>query len=157
TARMPQGVREPLRVIVDSRGRTPLQAGVLTNPARALIVTTSAMPPSRTREYSLKGVEVMEVPAVGGQVDLRELLGALGQRGITSVLAEGGGSLLGSLFDLGLVDKTVAFIAPIVIGGKEAVTPVAGRGVESVSEALRLKRVRMERFGDDIMVVGYTG
>ncbi len=81
----------------------------------------------------------------------------MGEREITCVLAEGGGTLLGSLFDLGLVDKVFAFIAPIIIGGKNAVTPVAGDGVAEIAEALRLSRVRTQQFGQDIMISGYIG
>lgn len=156
TARTLLGNREPLRVIVDSRGRTPIGAKVLRSPERALIATTSAIEIPRLNEYKNAGIEVLTVGSVGRHVDLEELLKALGEREVTSVLAEGGGTLLGSLFDLRLVDKVMAFVAPIIIGGKEAVASVGGRGVESVSQALRLKRVRMERFIDDMMVVGYT-
>ncbi|MBT9162407.1 MAG: Riboflavin biosynthesis protein RibD [Dehalococcoidia bacterium] len=80
----------------------------------------------------------------------------LGEREITSVLVEGGSLLLGSLFDLGLVDKVLVFIAPIIVRGREALTAVAGEGVASMAEALRLKQIRIERLGDDIMVSGYT-
>lgn len=157
TARTPEGEREPLRVIVDSRGRTPAEANVLRTPHRALIAATDAIEPARATDYARRGIEVATLPARNGQVDIEKLLSLLGQRDITSVLVEGGGALLGSIFDLRLADKVIAFIAPIVLGGREALTPVAGRGAESVADALHLKRVRVERFGDDIMVIGYTG
>jgi diaminohydroxyphosphoribosylaminopyrimidine deaminase/5-amino-6-(5-phosphoribosylamino)uracil reductase len=64
--------------------------------------------------------------------------------------------LLGSLFDRGLVDKVVAFIAPVIIGGAEAKTAVAGQGATKIADALRLQQVRMERLGDDMMVIGYV-
>ncbi len=156
TARTPDGEREPLRIIVDSRGRTPLEANVLRTPHRALIAAAETIERSRAEVYSRQGIEVAILPQQNGQVDLKSLLALLGQRGITSILVEGGGTLLGSIFTLGLADKVIAFIAPIIIGGREAVTPIAGEGVAAVSEALRLKRVRMERFGDDIMISGYT-
>jgi len=79
-------------------------------------------------------------------VDLRQLLKVLGERQVTSILVEAGGILLGSLFDAGLVDKVVAFLAPIVIGGKDARASVAGKGVENLSDCSRLKRVKMERW-----------
>jgi diaminohydroxyphosphoribosylaminopyrimidine deaminase/5-amino-6-(5-phosphoribosylamino)uracil reductase len=74
---------------------------------------------------------------------------------VTSVLVEGGGTLLGSLFDMGLVDKVVAFIAPTIVGGVAAPSPVAGLGVEKMADALCLQRVRVERFGTDVAVIGY--
>ncbi len=89
-------------------------------------------------------------------VDLERLLAALGEQEITSVLVEGGGILFGSLFDHGLVDKVIAFIAPVIIGGAEAKTAVAGKGVDKVAESLRLERVRVERLGDDLAVSGYV-
>jgi diaminohydroxyphosphoribosylaminopyrimidine deaminase/5-amino-6-(5-phosphoribosylamino)uracil reductase len=96
------------------------------------------------------------MPLPDGRVDLARLLKVLGERGVTSVLVEGGGILLGSLFDLGLVDKVVAFIAPMVIGGKTARTPVAGEGAAKIAEAVRLERCRVEKFGQDVMLSGYV-
>ena len=97
-----------------------------------------------------------KMPEKDGLVDLESLLKALGRRGITSVLVEGGGDLLGSLFDASLVDKVLAFVSPMIIGGKGAKTPVAGKGRERVEEALSLHRVRVERFGNDVLMCGYT-
>ena len=71
-------------------------------------------------------------------------------------MVEGGGILLGSLFDEGLVDKIIAFIAPIIIGGEEAKMAVGGKGVEKLVDANRLERVRVERLGKDLMVSGYV-
>ncbi|MFA4837645.1 MAG: RibD family protein, partial [Dehalococcoidia bacterium] len=156
TARIGEKVRFPLRVIIDSHGQTPLRAKALQPPGKALIATTTSIEPNRAKQYAGIGAEVIALPPLNGLVDIGELLKKLGERQICSVLVEGGGTLIGSLFDLGLVDKVLAFIAPIIIGGREAITPVAGKGVESVAEALRLSRVRVERFGDDIMVSGYT-
>ena len=64
--------------------------------------------------------------------------------------------MLGSLFDQGLVDKVIAFIAPVIIGGAEAKTAVAGRGVDRVAESFRLEGMKAEKLGDDLMVSGYV-
>jgi diaminohydroxyphosphoribosylaminopyrimidine deaminase/5-amino-6-(5-phosphoribosylamino)uracil reductase len=87
-------------------------------------------------------------------VDIVELLKLLGKREIVTILVEGGGKLLGSLFDYHLVDKVLAFISPIIIGGREAVC-VGGNGVDNMATALRLNRVDIKTFGDDILVSGY--
>jgi len=79
----------------------------------------------------------------------------LGEQKVTSVLVEGGGILLGSLFDQRLVDKVIAFVTPVIIGGEMAKTAVAGRGVEKVMDALKLENVYVERFGEDVMISGY--
>lgn len=156
TARTMGEERHPLRVIVDSHGQTPSTARVLQSPGIALIATTTAIELIRANQYADIGAEVLTLPPRDGLVDLEQLLKVLGKREITSVLVEGGGLLLGSLFDLGLVDKVLVFIAPIIIGGSEALTAVAGEGVDSMADALRLQQVRIERLGDDIMVSGYT-
>ena len=84
------------------------------------------------------------------------MLRVLGEREITSVMVEGGGRLVGSLFDLGLVDKVIAYIAPVVLGGRESPTPVAGAGSATMEEALRLKRSRVEVIGEDVIMTGYV-
>jgi len=147
---------QPLRVIVDSKGRTPLTARVLSAPGKTVLVLARSPQPEEKKAFDQVDAELLELPSGEGLVDLEKLLKVLGEQEITSVLVEGGGILLGSLFDGGLVDKVVAFIAPIIIGGEEAKTAVGGRGVDRVADALRLERVCMERFGDDMVVSGYV-
>lgn len=152
TARDGQGQplpRQPLRVVVDSKGRTPPNARLLSQPGCTLVAV------AREPTLRLPDAEVSILPSEDGMVNLTELMRLLGQRDVTSVLVEGGGTLLGSLFDLGLVDKVVAFIAPAIIGGRAAPSPVAGLGAEKMVDALRLQRVRVERFGTDVAVIGY--
>jgi diaminohydroxyphosphoribosylaminopyrimidine deaminase/5-amino-6-(5-phosphoribosylamino)uracil reductase len=96
------------------------------------------------------------VPTKEGLVDLEALLRLLGRRGITSIMAEGGAGVFGSLFEHRLVDKVIAFIAPIIIGGEAAKNPVKGRGVEKVAQAMSLTGVKVEKIGKDIMVSGYA-
>jgi len=148
--------KQPLRVIVDSKGRTPLTARVFNEPGRTLLAWGRTATPEEKAAFAQAGAEILESPTAEGLVDLEKLLGALGEREITSVLVEGGGILLGSLFDRRLVDRVIAFIAPIIIGGGEAKTAVAGKGVDKVVDSLRLERVGVEKFGDDLMVSGYV-
>ena len=148
--------KQPLRVIVDGKGRTPLTARVFTEPGKTLLALGRAATAEEKAAYAQAGAEILELPAAEGLVDLERLLIALGKREITSVLVEGGGILIGSLFDHGLVDKVIAFIAPIIIGGAEAKTAVAGKGVDRLADSLRLERVRVEKVGDDLMVSGYV-
>ena len=111
--------------------------------------------PQKKEALAQVGAELLELPSEEGPIDLKKLLEALGERGITSVLVEGGGILLGSLFDNRLVDKVVAFIAPIIMGGEEAKMPVAGKGVDKVMDAIKLERVSVGKLGEDLMVIGY--
>ncbi|MBA7665819.1 Riboflavin biosynthesis protein RibD [subsurface metagenome] len=147
--------KQPLRVIVDSKGRTPLTARVFSEPGNTLLALSRFVTSEEAAAFVGVGAELLELPSEEGQVDLEELLKALSKRGITSVLVEGGGILLGSLFDLGLVDKAIVFIAPIIIGGREAKTAVGGNGVDKVVDSFKLERVSFQRFSEDLMVSGY--
>ena len=111
--------------------------------------------PEEKAAFAQAGAELLELPLTEGVVDLDKLLKALGEREIASVLVEGGGILLGSLFDCGLVDKVIAFIVPIIIGGGEAKTAVGGKGVDKVIDSLKLERISVEVLGEDLMVSGY--
>ena len=146
--------RQPLRVVVDSGARLPAGAAMLRAPGSTLVATADP-PDARVRPLVDAGAEVLRLPGDDGRVDLNRLLCLLGQRPITSLLAEGGGVLLASLVRQGLVDRVMAFIAPVIIGGREAPTPVEGDGAPHLADALRLHRVGVERLGDDLLVTGY--
>ncbi len=146
--------RQPLRVVVDTEGRLPPAAAMLQEPG-ATLVAIVATGQARRAALAGAGAEVIELPAATEGVDVAKLLVLLGEQEVTSVLAEGGGTLLGYLFDAGLVDKVVAFVAPVIIGGLEAPSAIEGAGAESIAAALRLERVRYEQAGDDMMIVGY--
>jgi diaminohydroxyphosphoribosylaminopyrimidine deaminase/5-amino-6-(5-phosphoribosylamino)uracil reductase len=145
---------QPVRLVVDSKGRIPVNARIFEPPGEVLLAVAAPFDSAKKKEFVEAGAEVLELPAKEGLVDIEELLRLLGKRGIVTVLVEGGGKLLGSLFDHHLVDKVLAFISPIIIGGCEAVT-VGGNGVDNVAKALRLNHVDIKSFGDDILVSGY--
>jgi diaminohydroxyphosphoribosylaminopyrimidine deaminase/5-amino-6-(5-phosphoribosylamino)uracil reductase len=157
TYRDPSGTahqRQPLRAVVDRTGRIPPTAKLLGHPGKTLVATARASTAGKAR-LERAGAEVVSLPGEDGRVDLLALLRLLGQREVTSVIVEGGGTLLGSLFDQRLVDKVMAFVAPIVIGGAQAPTPVGGVGIGHMAEALALQRVTVERIGEDLLVTGY--
>ena len=149
------GKMQPLRLIVDSRGKVPLNARIFDPPGEVWLAVMAPFDSAKKERFVRAGAEVVELPARGGSVDIGELLKLLGRREIVTVLVEGGGKLLGSLFDHHLVDKVLAFISPIIIGGHEAVT-VGGNGVDNIAKAMRLRRVDIKSFGDDILVSGYV-
>jgi diaminohydroxyphosphoribosylaminopyrimidine deaminase/5-amino-6-(5-phosphoribosylamino)uracil reductase len=149
------GKMQPLRLVVDSKGKIPLDSHIFEAPGEVLIAVAAPFDSAAREKLVGTGAEVVELPAKEGSVDIVELLKLLGKREIVTVLVEGGGRLLGSLFDHNLVDKVLAFISPIIIGGCEAVS-VGGNGVENVAKALRLSRVDYKSFGDDILVSGYV-
>ncbi len=149
--------KQPLRVIVDGKGKTQLTARVFTEPGETLLVLGRKASKDEKEAYKKVGAGLLELPSEEGYIDLEKLMKALGERQITSVLVEGGSNLLGSLFDQGLVDKVIVFIAPIIIGGEAAKTVVGGKGVDKVVDSLKIENITEECFGQDIMITGYLG
>jgi diaminohydroxyphosphoribosylaminopyrimidine deaminase/5-amino-6-(5-phosphoribosylamino)uracil reductase len=160
TAR-PGGVaaaRQPLRIVLDSRGRTPATARLFREPGPVLIATTQVASAAWRQAITAAGGQVVVCePGEDGGVNLDQLLTALAERDILSVWAEGGGTVLGALFDGGHVDELFAFVAPVVIGGAGARPAVAGAGAHLVADAWRLRDPVVERLGGDILVRGYVG
>jgi len=155
TARFPDGAlapRQPLRIVLDSRGRTPLTARIFSPelPGRTLVATTAAMPGAHRRALAVRGVEVAVFPAdSAGRVDIPALLTHLGQRQVLSLMVEGGGQVLGSFFEAGSVQEVWAFLAPMIIGGAAAPGPVGGLGIERLSQAAILHQVSIDPVGKD--------
>jgi diaminohydroxyphosphoribosylaminopyrimidine deaminase/5-amino-6-(5-phosphoribosylamino)uracil reductase len=159
TARVPAGERrKPLRVILDTHLRTPLESWVVTSAEEAPTVIATGPEPDweRLAVFEKQGAEVLPLPLEEGRVSLPALLKALGARQITSVLVEGGAEVHGSFFRAGLVDKVYFFFAPKIMGGRDAVPMVGGTGVASVAESAPLSRLRLRRFDGDIMVEAYV-
>jgi diaminohydroxyphosphoribosylaminopyrimidine deaminase/5-amino-6-(5-phosphoribosylamino)uracil reductase len=148
--------KQPLRIIIDGLGRSPAGARIFSQPGKTLIATDSNLSAEKKEALLKTGAELLELPAAKGVIDLEKVFEALGKRQITSVVVEAGGILLGSLFDNNLVDKVVAFFSPLIIGGEKARPAVAGRGFETLSQCARLKLVKVDTVGDDIMVNGYV-
>ncbi len=147
--------RQPLRIVLDTRGRIPATARVLNDDAPTLVATGPATGKAWRRAIESTGAEVLALPQHGEHLDAAALLRALGDRGILSLLMEGGGVLLGGFFDRQLVDKVHAIIAPMIIGAANAATPVSGTGSRTMAEALRLSDVSVRRLRPDILVTGY--
>jgi diaminohydroxyphosphoribosylaminopyrimidine deaminase/5-amino-6-(5-phosphoribosylamino)uracil reductase len=158
TAR-PQGVanpRQPLRVVVDSRGRLDTHRKVLQGESRTLVATTDASAEDWRRGIEGTGAEVLVLPAdASGRVDLRALLEELGRRGVVKLLVEGGGVIIGSFFDHRLVDKVTLVLAPKIIGAANAPAAVAGIGANRMADVVTLRDMTVDRLGDDILVTGY--
>ncbi len=158
TAR-PEGVadpRQPLRIVLDSRGRISSEAKVLVGPSRTLVVTTQRSASSWRRAIEATGAEVLTQPEdESGHVDLRALLPVLGERDIATLLVEGGGILLGSFFDQRLVDKVTLVMSPVIIGARSAPAAVAGHGAQRMADAVRLQNITVERLDEDILLTAY--
>ena len=156
TVRLPEPwPREPFRVIVDSRARTPLTARVLTAgcPERTLIAVTESAPRDRVRMLEAKGATVLRLPTRDGRVDLPALLGALAEREVVALLLEGGAELNAAFLEAGFVDRVALFMAPLLLGGAGAPGLVGGGG-RSLKEAFRVSGVTVEQVGDDLLIEG---
>ena len=148
--------RQPLRVVLDNNCRMPPNARLLREPGKTLIVASSSTSQDSVSRLVDAGAEVLQTPAgPNGMVDLGMLLDELGRRDVVSLLVEGGGTVLGSLFDAGLVDKVYVFIAPLIIGGREATSPVEGKGIPQMATAWRVECPRIQQIGPDWLIVGY--
>jgi diaminohydroxyphosphoribosylaminopyrimidine deaminase/5-amino-6-(5-phosphoribosylamino)uracil reductase len=148
---------QPLRVIVDGKGRIPSTAQIFSEPGKTLVVVGEPLVAKKKKELVSAGAEVVELDTDDGIINLKDLFQLLGKRQITSILVEGGSKLFGFLFDSSLVDKVLAFISPIIIGGDGAKSVVGGAGVATVLKALSLHNVKVANFGNDILVSGYLG
>lgn len=153
TTRLPDADhRDPIRVVLD--------AGQYLDGARRIFHVESAAPTwvavTEEREYACAD-QVIRVPRGPGGVDMFLLMEELGKRGVASLLVEGGGTTLASAFEAGIVDKVMFFIAPKIVGGRDAVTPVEGKGVALMDDAIQLDEVSVSRVGGDILVEGYVG
>jgi diaminohydroxyphosphoribosylaminopyrimidine deaminase/5-amino-6-(5-phosphoribosylamino)uracil reductase len=157
TTRLVKG-RNPVRVILDSKIRIPLDAKVLTNQkaARTLVAATPAADKAKLSALKSMGIEVLTVsPDKQGRVDLKQLLKTLGQRQISSLLVEGGGAVITSFLRLNLVDRLVAIIAPKILG--KGTDSVGELNITDLSQALKLSSVKTCRSGVDMVVEGRVG
>jgi len=155
TCRVPGG-RNPIRVVLDSRARVPLDCRIVAtaNNVRTLIATHESADRGRIAQLRERGCEVLVDKGVGPRVDLRWLLRELGKLPVTNLLVEGGGTVAAAFLEQGLADRVAAFVAPKIIGGKNALSPVAGAGFERMAQALRIHHAQWAFIGGDLLVEG---
>ncbi len=157
TTRLPEGGRDPIRVVVDGLGPFPYDAQILQADAasRTWVAVAADAPAERIRALEHRGLMVLEAGGFRGRVSLEHLLKRLGEREITSVMIEGGEGIFTSAIEEGIVDKFLLFVAPILVGGKTAPGLFGGTGTEKIDHALRLARLRIEQLGEDLLIEGY--
>lgn len=142
----------PLRVVTDSKARTPLNSRVLNEEAETLIAVSQEAPKERIKALMDKGENVDVILAGETRVDLTILMDELAQRGVRSLLLEGGSTLNFSMLRAGLVDEVRVCIAPMIAGGKWAKTLVDGDGVDYMKYAFKLELKKSYKLGKDFIL-----
>ncbi|MDO9534580.1 MAG: bifunctional diaminohydroxyphosphoribosylaminopyrimidine deaminase/5-amino-6-(5-phosphoribosylamino)uracil reductase RibD [Bacillota bacterium] len=147
----------PVRIIVDSKGRLPLESRIVkTAPeTKTILAVTNLAPTEKLVALQSCGVEILALPAKEEQVDLCRLMWALGEKEISILLVEGGGTLNFSLLKEHLIDKIYFFMAPFLFGGGSAPTPMEGHGIDDINESWLVEDMEMKQLDNDILIIGY--
>ena len=154
TCRIPGG-KNPVRIICDSRLRTPLTSQLVTTAGQIpTIIATCSTAKEKHVPYEKAGCRILAAKEREGHVDLPDLMRKLGQEKIDSILLEGGGTLNWAAMESGIVQRVQAYIAPKLFGGCEAKTPVEGRGFPKPAEAVKLKNSSIIRLEQDFLIEG---
>lgn len=154
TCRVEEG-RNPIRIICDTRLCTPLDSQIVKTAAEVpTIIATCVSETQRHKPYLDHGCEIVVLPELDGHLDLAALMTELGKKRIDGILLEGGGTLNWSMLVGGHVNLVQAYIAPKLFGGKEALSPLRGLGVEKAGDAFLLKNTTIERIGEDFLIEG---
>jgi diaminohydroxyphosphoribosylaminopyrimidine deaminase/5-amino-6-(5-phosphoribosylamino)uracil reductase len=154
TVRLPEPwPREPYRVVVDGRARLPLDAKLLRSGSRSrvLVAVGEAVSPARLAALESAGVTVLPCKSREGRVDVTDLGARLFALDVTAVLLEAGSELTGAFLQAGLVDRVAAFVAPKLLGGAAALSPVGGPGLP-LPGALRLTGMTVRPIGTDWLI-----
>lgn len=168
---------QPIRIVVDSNLRIPIDSQLVktANEYRTIVacrhfdrseaerseVEKSSINVNKQkgflhslRSLEMTGVELLECQSNNNHVDINDLMTKLGAMGIDSLLLEGGGTLNAAFLEAGCVDEVWAFIAPKIIGGEGAKTPVSGKGIDKMSEAINLQDIDIQNINGDILIKG---
>lgn len=150
--------KHPIKVVVDSQLSTPADAQIFSGSSKVIIVTLPIEPGRETENRNIlaQKATILEVREKAGQINLRDMLKKLAQMEIANILVEGGGTLNGALFDEGLADKFQFFISPKIIGGKDALGAIMGRGAACMDKVLKLKEIKLKRIDQDFLIEGYV-
>jgi diaminohydroxyphosphoribosylaminopyrimidine deaminase/5-amino-6-(5-phosphoribosylamino)uracil reductase len=145
--------RSLVRVVLDDRLELPADSNLVGTAQQfpLLVFGNELADVAKVRELKQRGVEVISTK----ERDVATLLRELGRRSLQSVLVEGGSEVAGAFLDAGLTNKVTFFIAPKIVGGRQAPSAVGGLGVERMKDALKLEAVEVTQRGEDVEVTGY--
>ena len=151
-----KSMRNPVRIIVSGKGSISTSAKIFNNAhkERVIYVANASLPLVRKKKLQKIGVEVLLVKYRKKKVDLPLLMDALGKIKITSIMIEGGSEISGNALKEKLVDKLIYFLAPKIIGGKNAPGPVGGQGISRIEDFIEVKEISIEKLGNDFVIEG---
>lgn len=152
-----EDTRNPIRIIIDGHLKLPLESNICktADQQKTLVFCEESADITKRFELQSRGIDVYSLKCDPEQIPLPVVLSKLGELQICSLLVESGGEINASLLAEGLVDKVYWFIAPKILGGRTAPSPVGGQGVVKMNEALDLTSLALQRLGDDILITGY--
>lgn len=151
TCRLPEGGRNPVRIICDKSLRLPMESRLVRTAAEipTIVFCSENADSEKAQALSDRGVTVLRAPLKNGELELHFIMKKLGEMEIDSILLEGGGTLNASMLEAGLVNELHLFIAPLIIGGR-AKTIVEGKGVSHLNDACHFSLKKMEKSGEDV-------
>lgn len=151
-----EGGRNPKRIIIDSNASLPLNSRLLKtiNESEIIVAVNKNVQHERVSKLEQLGCKIIQTRDMNGCVDLKDLFRRLGEMNLTNILVEGGSRVITSMFEGHLVDKVMVFIAPIIIGGEGAKSPILGKGIEKISEAIKFHEISVKRFLNDVVIEG---
>lgn len=152
TTRLPLGGNNPIRVILDSNLKTPIDANIITDQsARTIIFTLNHNNQAKITKFEANNVEV--IPCKGNNIEIDFVLDQLAKREITSVLVEGGSNIHASFINNNYFQQIIFYLAPKIVGGQDAIPVVGGKGVSLIKKAPKLKFVSYTQIGPDLKIV----
>jgi len=151
-----KGGRNPRRIIIDSNATLSLNSRLINTiqESELFVAVSSNAPQERVEKLRQVGCKIIRTSNVNGLVDIKMLFQQLGKMNLTNILVEGGGRVITSVIEERLADKIMVFIAPILIGGEGAVSPIMGKGVTHIGESIKLIEITTKRFANDIVIEG---
>jgi len=148
--------KNPKRIIIDPQLHIPLNAKIFNSTVETILITTKNIE-RKTNFYKKKKIRILSLPSKNGKIDFQQIMSKLAKMNIASVLIEGGGETNAYALEAGVVDEVMFFIAPKIIGGKNASTPVEGKGIVNINRAVKIKELKVHRYGRDILLCGHLG
>ena len=149
-------IKNPKKIILDPLAKIDVDRKVLRiEPEKTIVIVSNNAKENKIAKIESTGAKVIRATTKNGSFEMKKIIKTLGKMGIISVLIEGGGNTNAKALSAGIVDKIYFFVAPKIIGGKEAITPIEGEGITQLLKAIKIKNLSIEKSGEDFLFSGY--